>query len=291
MRHLVEALGVGRRLLERPELQRERAHRGLEQVRQIEMIGAETHAVFAQRRARVLVEPLHLLGDAVALQDAKRLGQLERDAARDAGDVLGRGQCEQRPKQLFQMRLEPEIEPRLHGIARGAGQMLVGQNAHARPHHLVAGREPRHRLALPAHHAVRGEHELLVGRMAELGGARLDLAGERLLRGSAQRFRFRSSGGRIGGELKTKELPDRVPLDNDFASFRDFGFEHCVLAQPPHQHTGPAIDEALGQTFVQRVGQPILHAARDALPVLGIGEPVRTVCRKSPGPDVGDTVR
>jgi len=82
-----------------------------------------------------------------------------------------------------------------------------------------------------------------------------------------------------------------VPLNDDFAGFRDFSFEHCVLAQPPHQHAGPAVNEPLGQTFVQRVGQSVLDAPGDALPVLGIGEPVRTVCRKSPGPDVGDTVR
>ena len=38
----------------------------LQQVRQIEMIGAEAHAVFAQRGARFLVEPFHFLGDAAS---------------------------------------------------------------------------------------------------------------------------------------------------------------------------------------------------------------------------------
>ena len=125
----------------------------------------------------------------------------------------------------------------------------------------------------------------------ELCGARVDLAGERLLRGGAQRLAFGTRGRGVGGELEAGEPADRVALDDHFAGFGDFGFEHRVLAQPPHQHAGAAVDEALGETLVQRVGQPVLDAARDALPVLGIGEPVRAVCRKGPGPDVGDPVR
>ena len=44
-------------------------------------------------------------------------------------------------EQLLDMRLEPEIEPRLHRLARRAGEMLVGDDAHARPQHVVAGDE------------------------------------------------------------------------------------------------------------------------------------------------------
>src|SRR5947207_9410213 len=45
------------RSLQGPELGRQRARGGLEQVRQIDVIGAEAHAVFAQHGARALVEP------------------------------------------------------------------------------------------------------------------------------------------------------------------------------------------------------------------------------------------
>ena len=81
-----------------------------------------------------------------------------------------------------------------------------------------------------------------------------------------------------------------MAFDDDVAGFVDFGLEHRVLAQPPHQHAGAAVDEALGQALVQGVGQLVLDAARDALPMLGIGEPVRTVGREGPGPDMGDAV-
>src|SRR5438309_987543 len=87
------------------------SRRSLQEPGEIDMIGAEAHAVFAQGRARGLVEILHLGGNFCALQHAERLDQLERDAAPDAGDVLGLGEPEQRPQQLLDMRLQPQIEP------------------------------------------------------------------------------------------------------------------------------------------------------------------------------------
>src|SRR4051794_10305324 len=111
MRHVIKALGVGVRFLERPELNSQSTRSGFQEVRQIQMIGAEADAVFAQRRARGLFEALDLLGDAMTLQHPELFGELERDASRNAGDVLGRREREQRAEQFFQMRLEPEIEP------------------------------------------------------------------------------------------------------------------------------------------------------------------------------------
>ena len=119
-------------MLERPELRRQRARRGLEQSRQIDVIGAEAHAVFAQRGACRLIEALDLLGHLLALQHAERFDQLEGDAARHAGDIVGGGEREQRRQHLLDMGLEPEVEPGLHHIARRAGEMLVGEDAHAR---------------------------------------------------------------------------------------------------------------------------------------------------------------
>jgi len=48
------------------------------------------------RWTRRLVESLDLLGHLLALEHAEPLGELERDAARHAGDVLGGGELEQR---------------------------------------------------------------------------------------------------------------------------------------------------------------------------------------------------
>ena len=117
------------------------------------------------------------------------------------------------------MRLEPEVEPRLHGIARRAAQVLVGENAHARAQHLVAGRELADRFAKPAQLPSAASTNCSSRRMGKPCGARLDLAGERLLRGGAQRLAFRTRGRGIGGELEAREPPDRMALDDDFAGF------------------------------------------------------------------------
>ena len=72
--------------------------------------------------------------------------------------------------------------------------------------------------------------------------------------------------------------------------FSDFGFQHRVLSQPPHQHAGAAVHEALGQALVQRIGQLVLDRAGNALPMLRIGKPIRAIGDESPGPDMRDPV-
>ena len=122
------------------------------------------------------------------------------------------------------------------------------------------GNELADRLAEPADGAVGGEHELLVRRLRQPRRARVDLAGQRLLRRAGKRLRFRARGRGVGREHEAVEPADGVAFDHDFAGLADVGFEHRVLAQPAHQHAGAAVDEALGQPLVQRVGQLVLHA-------------------------------
>ena len=82
-----------------------------------------------------------------------------------------------------------------------------------------------------------------------------------------------------------------MAFDDDIAGLVDLRLQRCVFAQPPHQHAGAAIDETLGEPLVQRVGKLVLDAASDALPMFGIGEPIRPVRHECPGPDMGDTRR
>ena len=209
------------------------------------MIGAEPHAVFAQRRARGLVEILHLGGNLRALQHAQRFDQLERDAAGDAGDVFGLGKPEQRAQQLFDMRLQPQIEPRLHGLARRAGEAIVGNDAQPRMQRVVGGDEFGHRIAGPADGAVGGQHELIVGRCGKLFGARVDLAGEHLLRGGLQRFGVGAGFRRIWCKGKSIEAADHMALHDHFAGLANFRIQNTVLPQAAHQYTGTAINETL----------------------------------------------
>ena len=79
MRNLVESLDRFQpAMFQRPELGGERARRRLQQARQVKMIGAETHAEFAQRGAAFLRQALHFLGDPGALEHAERLARSGR---------------------------------------------------------------------------------------------------------------------------------------------------------------------------------------------------------------------
>ena len=245
-----------------------------------------------KRGARRLVEALHLFGDLLALEHAERLDQLEGDAARDAGDVLGGGEREQRAEQLLDMGLEPEVEPRLHRLARRAGELLVGDDAQRAD---AARRRRRSSLptGAPIQRSVPSEASTncSLRRLRQPGGARVDLAGERPARRGLQRLGFRAAGRRIGGKREAVETADHVALDHHFAGLSDFSFQCRVLAQPPHQHAGAAIDEALGEALMQRIRELVLDAARDGLPMLRIGEPVRPVGHERPGPHMRDPVR
>ena len=190
------------------------------------MIGAEPHAVFAQRRARGLVEILHLGRDLRTLEHAERFDQLECDAAADAGDVLGLRQTEQRAEQFFNMRLQPEIEPRLHGFARSTSEAVVGDDAEARMQRVFGGDEFCHRIAGPADGAVGRQHELVVGRSTELGRARVDLAGEHLLRRRLQCLGVRAGFSRVGRKCKSVEPANRVAFHNDFAGLANFRIQN-----------------------------------------------------------------
>ncbi len=68
-----------------------------------------------------------------------------------------------------------------------------------------------------------------------------------------------------------------VTLDHDLARRCDFGFQHCVLSQAAHQHAGAPVDKSLGQTRVQSIGQTVLYLTSDALPMLWIDQPVRSI--------------
>ena len=86
--------------------------------------------------------------------------------------------------------------------------------------------------------------------MRQFGGTRIDLAGQRAARRGLKRFGFRSCSRRIGDKGEAIEAADLMPLNHNFAGLFDFSFQCRVLAQPPHQHAGAAVDETLGKTLM-----------------------------------------
>ena len=114
---------------------------GFSEIGQIKMIGAEAHAEFAQRGARLLRQVLHLLGDLRALEHAERFGDLEGDAAGDRLQAL-RPVPARRAGRAVSSRAAPARDraARCTHFERGAGQLLVGEDADASAAaHAVAG--------------------------------------------------------------------------------------------------------------------------------------------------------
>src|SRR5262249_42301674 len=54
---------------------------------------------------------------------------------------------------------------------------------------------------------------------------------------------------------------------------------------------GAPIDEALSKTLVQGVGQLVLDGPGHALPVSGVLQPIRSIRREGPSPDVSNAGR
>ena len=290
MRDLVEARLVEAAALERPELGGERARRRLQQGREEDVVGAEAHAVAAEVGAPVLIEAAHLVGDLGPFQHAERLDHLIADAAGEPGEVGGRLDLHQRPEQAHDMRPQPRGQPRLDLLAGRAGEAVIGDEAQARLEQLVARRQLGDRIAGPADDAVVREHQRGVGRRGEAVGPRLDLAGQRLLRGGAQGLGFVALGLGVGHELEAVKTAHMLTLDGDVTAGGDFGFQHRLLSQAPHQDAGAPVDEAAREALVQGVGQSVLYPTRLALPMQRIEQPVGAVRHEGPGAPLGDAL-
>ena len=118
------------------------------------------------------------------------------------------------------MGLQPGAQARVDLVARGAGQLLVGEDAQARLVDLLARLELRDRIALPADRAVVREHERGVGRGGEAVGPRLDLARQRLLGGVAQGLRLgRCPPADSGTNMEAVQVTDMLAFDGDVAGW------------------------------------------------------------------------
>src|SRR5262249_3311658 len=90
----VESLDIVAPMLEHPKLRRQRARCRLEQKRDIDVIGAESHSMFAQDGPQSLIEALEIVGDLAALENSECFHQLVGEAAGKSRNLLGRTQHE-----------------------------------------------------------------------------------------------------------------------------------------------------------------------------------------------------
>ena len=147
------------------------------------------------------------------------------------------------------------------------------------------------RRADPAQDAIGAERDVAIGRGRETIGARLELGGKRLLRGSPDRLAVLAGSALVGGEAEALQLADMVAFDHHRAGWAYFGFKHRIFPEAPHKDGSPAVYEAFRQPLMQRIRQSVFDFARLFLPVCRIGKPSRPVRHESPGADLRDALR
>jgi hypothetical protein len=188
------------------------------------------------------------------------------------------------------MVLEPAVEPRLDGIALGAGQRIVGQKQEARAQRILGLGDLGDRTTLPAQAAVERQDEIAIAGGGDPFRPFRGLAGKRFLGGGAQRLAVGAVAAPLGHEAETLQGPDMLALDVDVAGRRDLCFEHSVLFEPSHEDACTPIDEAPRQALMKSIRQAILYRSRALLPMAGVGEPLRPICREGPCAYVGDAI-
>ena len=128
-------------------------------------------------------------------------------------------------------------------------------------------------------------------RVAQRMRPRRNFAGEAFQRRGAQGASVNADRARIRYEREPLEFADEFAVDQHFAGIIDCRRKFLVFTQASHQHTGAPVDKALGQAFVQRVGEFVFDGARSLLPVRVVFEPARPVRYVGPCADMRDTLR
>ena len=85
-----------------------------------------------------LVERLHVVGYVAPVDQAELLDQPERDAAADAGDLVGVLEVDQRLQQLFDLEIDETLGARRDLVAGRAGELFVGEQDDPRLQRILA---------------------------------------------------------------------------------------------------------------------------------------------------------
>src|SRR5690606_41400100 len=108
-------------------------------------------------------------------------------------------------------------------------------------------------VAGPADGTSGGQGKLAARRLRQFARARSAVAGPGLLRASSQSDALGRAGRAVGRKSETFETANDVTFGGYFTCFRDFTFQGRILAQPPHQDAGAAIDKASREAFMQGI--------------------------------------
>ena len=276
--------------------------RRLQQRRQEDVERAEADAEPVQRLAVGLLEMRDRAEHRLARKHAAGVGEHRgkranagragRDRSRPRRAVSSERRC--RSICASSHRLEPGAQ-RGSGLRRQAVERARG--AERRLEQRTAGREASEDVALPGD----GEAAIVLGEQRKAARRALRPArrrgGRAPRRAGARRRRAAAAcrqGARLGSTRKSK--PARWPigsgptLTSPSAATVTGKRVGAARADVAHQHGGAAVDEALGQPLVKRVGQPRLDLAGALGPFGRLLQPVGAVRDIGPAANAGEAV-
>ena len=265
----------------------------LQQQREVDVEGAEAHAVLAQLRARRLIERLDLVGDHLALQDAEVLLAAGTRCRAPARRCPPPSPISTSGFSFSAMVCATQASSRACTFSRsGADRCSSASSVSGRLQRIVGRLELGDLLVASTAMRPCGVSWKASGLAAATRRARMrQLAREHLRRRVARRLAVDALAACVSGE-KRKPLsrPTIVVLDVDRAVLGDLGVQLLLVAHALHERAGAPVDEALRQALVQRVRKPVLDRARAPLPVGRVLQPVGAVRDERPRADVGDAV-
>ena len=111
--------------------------------------------------------------------------------------------------------------------------------------------------------------KLVVGRFDQRSSAAVELVAEAALGSGEEQALVGEARRGVDPELEAGEMTDRFGPDADLAvcGDRDRQGVGTARADVAHQHRGAAVDEALGQPLVERVGEARLRPRACAPPI------------------------
>ena len=111
------------------------------------------------------------------------------------------------------------------------------------------------------------------------------------MRGIYQRAGLKAFGRFGGQEAEAVDTAHGLALHRNCAIFIHCRHQFFLLGQTPHEQARAAVDKTLCQSLMQGIGELVFDFFRPLLPKYRGFQPVRAVCHKSPGADMGNPCR
>ena len=238
---------------QRPEQKPQPGRRRFQQQRQEDRVLAEPHAMLAKRAARLLVQRLNLVGDAVARQDAQSFGQAEGKAA---GQALKRFVTAHRQKRLERggdLAVDEVLKPATDLVGHVEARLFVDEGFDLGLQRLGTLDQLADRMGAPHQPALVGEVQFGIGGVVEPIGTQMKLGLQGLVGGLSQGAPLVSGRRSVLLEAEALQTADELAFDCHFTLVVHLSHKALLLLEPAKQHGCPPVHKSLRQPGVKRV--------------------------------------